>query len=421
MDISPFTISVSQDVLTDLKMRLGMARIPVNVDLPSEDEWEYGTPTGRVKELVDYWKTTFNWRKMESTINVTLPQFTTLIDAGPPHRELKIHFVHKRSSNPTAIPLLFVHGWPGNFLEVSKIIDPLVNPTDPKDHSFHIVAPSLPGYVFSQGSRHPGLGLRTTADMFDKLMKKLGYPRYIAQGGDWGAMIIKAMALRHSDSCCGTHTNIVMAAPSFRRDPVKLIRAALSLLGLPGGYSREEADGLKDATRKQTPFDDSMGYMRIQSTKPQTLAYGLTDSPVGLLAWIYEKLHGWSDDYQWTPDEVLTWVMLYWISDSGPVGSLRYYKESQLAKADGEFIEVISSVCEVPIGVSAFPKELYKFPAVWAGTAQPLKYYKPHSVGGHFAAYEQPNLLVEDIRRFTEIVISENDWVFGGSDKLERR
>ncbi|KIJ29048.1 hypothetical protein M422DRAFT_269573 [Sphaerobolus stellatus SS14] len=334
-EIRPFKISVSDEVLSDLKVRLNLARFPVNIDLPPSDEWAYGTPEHRVKDLVKHWKTSFDWRKIEADINAKLPQFTTPIDAGEPHGDLDIHFVHKRSNNPHVVPLLFVHGWPGNFLEVSKILEPLINPSDAKSPSFHVVAPSLPGYVFSEASKYPGIGLNATSDIFDRLMKKLGYNHYIAQGGDWGSMVVKALA---------------------------------------------------------------------------TLAYGLTDSPTGLLAWIYEKLYDWSDNYPWTSDEIITWVMLYWISIAGPVGSVRYYKENKPGPSDAgsEATKVNLATSKVPIGVSVFPKELFKPPEGWAGIAQPVKYFKRHDSGGHFAAYEKPDLLVDDIRKFSEIIIKED-------------
>ncbi|KAF8586000.1 alpha/beta-hydrolase [Ramaria rubella] len=401
-DVHPFTISVPNDVLTDIRARLDLTRFPRGLQLPAGEEWTYGTPPHRVQELVEYWKESFDWRKIEADINTQLPQFTTTIDAEPPHGTLSIHFVHKRSSNSNAIPLVFVHGWPGNFLEVAKIIGPLTDPSDVQDPAFHVVAPSLPGFVFSEASKSPGLSIKATALMIDKLMKKLGYKHYIAQGGDWGAMIVKGLAVYHSDTCRGTHTNMpVIPPPTLWSNPIRMLKLALGYIGLPGGYSKRELEYLKEATAFQI---HETGYMRLQGTKPQTLAYGLTDSPAALLAWIYEKLYSWTDGYSWTPDEIVTWVMLYWISTTGPVGGLRYYKEAGIA-THGEAAAVIAAHSNVPLGVSVFRKELYKFPDDWCSMVQPVKYHKYHESGGHFAAYEKPELLVNDIRRFTEVII----------------
>jgi len=285
------------------------------------------------------------------------------------------------------------------------MIEPLTNPTDPKDPAFHVVAPSLPGYVFSEGSKSPGLGVKRTALMFDKLMKKLGYKHYLAQGGDWGAMILKALAVHHNGPCRGTHTNFpLVPRPTIWKNPVRFLRAALGFIGLPGGYSQREIQYLKESK----DFNDSeTGYMQIQGTKPQTLAYGLTDSPTALLAWIYEKLHKWTDAYPWTPDEVLTWVMLYWISNAGPVGSVRYYKEGGFTEgAEGKEVQrIVEAYSNVPLGVSVFKGEVYKFPDEWPNMVQPVKFHKVHHEGGHFAAHERPELLTDDIRRFAEIIL----------------
>ncbi|KIJ34261.1 hypothetical protein M422DRAFT_182277, partial [Sphaerobolus stellatus SS14] len=392
-----FTISVLDEVLSDLKVRLNLAHFLVNIDLPPSDEWAYGTPEHRVKDLVEHWKTSFDWRRIEADINAKLPQFTTPIDAGEPHGDLDIHFVHKRSNNPHVVPLLFVHGWPGNFLEVSKILEPLINPSDAKSPSFHVVAPSLPGYVFSEASKYPGIGLNATSGIFDRLTKKLGYNHYIAQGGDCKSMRSQTAAymlpcshsIRHVDSCRGTHTNLQIVTPTFGRNPLIMLRTILGFIGLPGGYPSHEMKDLKDA---QESVEGRIGYVRIQSTKPQTLAYGLTESPTGLLAWIYEKLYDRSDNYPWSSDEIITWVMLYWISIAGPVGSVRYYKENKPGTGDAgsEAVKVNLATSKVPIGVSVFPKELFKPPEGWAGIAQSMKYFKRHDSGDHFAAYEKP-------------------------------
>ncbi|KAG8732223.1 hypothetical protein FRC12_019384 [Ceratobasidium sp. 428] len=244
------------------------------------------------------------------------------------HGPQELHFVHKRSKNPGATPLIFAHGWPGNFLEVSKIIDELADPKDPKHPSFHVVAPSLPGYVFSQRASTPGMDAKETAYVFDKLMAKLGYNNYLAQGGDWGALVCRALALYHQGRCLGTHLNMTFAGfPSALKHPWLSVKTALGFIGLPGGISTEEVDALKDV---QQFGKSGAGYFHIQGTRPQVWAIGLSristvnlflldacgfpDCPVGLLAWISEKLYSWTDKYPWTPEELITWTMLYWIN-----------------------------------------------------------------------------------------------------------
>ncbi|KZT34596.1 alpha/beta-hydrolase [Sistotremastrum suecicum HHB10207 ss-3] len=399
--IEPFVINVPDSQLEDLQTRLSMARFPVELALSPGQEWSYGTPEQKVRELVHHWRTTFDWRKIESEINAQLPQFVTEVDSGgEDHGRLKVHFVHRRSSRMDAIPLLFIHGWPGNFLEVSKIIAQLVEPTNAQDPAFHVVAPSLPGYCFSEASTKPGLDLKVTAYMFNELMNKLRYKSYIAQGGDWGAMLIRGLAIWHPERCKGVHTNMfVTHPPTPLRSPFKLFKLIVGFLGLAVGwpiwYSAEELEPLKNV---QQFVDEETGYLELQSRKPQTLAYGLTDSPVGLLGWMYEKLHGWTDDYPWTNDEILTWVMLYWIP--GPVGSVRYYKES--VRVTDWRTYCLKTWSPVPMGVSVFPKELFVPPHDWAEMVGPVIFYKRHKSGGHFAAWERPNQLIDDIQRFTE-------------------
>ncbi|KZT34598.1 alpha/beta-hydrolase [Sistotremastrum suecicum HHB10207 ss-3] len=408
--IEKFNIHVPDDVLDDLKTRLALTRFPNELQLSPGEEWSYGTPEQVTRNLVEYWRTSFDWRHIEDEINAHLPQYTAVVNTGSEeHGSLRLHFVHKRSTRPNAVPLIFSHGWPGSFLEVSKIIEGLTEPTDPKHPAFHVVAPSLPGYCFSEPSRKPGLSLKATAYMFNELMKLLGYTAYMAQGGDWGAMVIRALAIWHPENCKAIHSNMfITTMPTPIRHPfklVKLIGAVLgSFVGLEIGYSKDELEGLKFS---KYFMEEESGYMHVQSTKPQTLAYGLTDSPVGLLTWLHEKLRRWTDDYPWTDDEILTWVMLYWIN--GPVGSLRYYKEAKTPylKTD-ERTYVVSQYTNVPLGVSVFPNEVFRFPHDWGHMVQPLKFWKKHEKGGHFAAWERPKILIDDIRQFTEIVVQDD-------------
>ncbi|KAG9101623.1 hypothetical protein FS749_005161 [Ceratobasidium sp. UAMH 11750] len=401
-DIQPFNISVPEEQLHELSAKLEIARLPDELDLPAGQEWDWGIPLSVLKPVIEYWRTQYDWRAIENKINQTLPQFITHVDSLE-HGPQEVHFVHKRSRNPEATPLIFVHGWPGNFLEVSKIIDELTDPKDSKQPAFHVVAPSLPGYVFSQRASAPGMDAKATAFVFDRLMKKLGYKRYLAQGGDWGALVCRAFALYHQDTCLGTHLNMLVAGlPSFLKNPWASAKTMLGFAGLPGGISADEVNALKKA---ETFMKNGLGYYQVQSTRPQTLAFSLTDSPVGLLAWIGEKLYSWTDNYPWTPEELITWTMLYWIN--GPAGGLRYYKENGIHSRSRSGMEIRTKWSPVPLGFSNFPGEMYRPPSEWVGACQNLVYYKAHGRGGHFAAWEVPELLIDDTRKFASIVMSK--------------
>ena len=307
-DIEPFTIAIPDSDLADLNTRLSLARFPDELD---EAAWDYGAPLADVKRLTAYWNDSFNWRAAEKKLN-NLPQFRTSITV-PGFAPLKIHFLHKKAAVADAIPLLFVHGWPGSFLEVTKIIDKLANPAaGSNDPAFHVVALSLPGYGFSEGAKRKGFALAQYAQTCNELMLKLNYPQYVTQGGDWGYYITRALSLLYPENCKATHINMNHGgAPSFLTHP----KLALQHLVTP--YTPAEKEGLK---RTAWFLGESSGYRAQQATKPQTLGYSLADSPVGLLAWIYEKLHDWSDSYPWTDDELCTWMNIYWFSTAGPAG-----------------------------------------------------------------------------------------------------
>ncbi|QRW00674.1 epoxide hydrolase [Ceratobasidium sp. AG-Ba] len=401
--IQPFAISVSDEVLHELSEKLKITRLPDELELRDDQKWDWGIPLSVLRPIVDYWRTEYDWRAVEDRINKSLPQFIANIDSLD-HGLQQVHFVHKRSADPKATPLLFIHGWPGNFLEVSKMIDELTSPKDINAPSFHVVAPSLPGYVFSQRASTPGMEAKASAFIFDKLMSVLGYQKYIAQGGDWGSLVCRALAVHHQGSCVGTHINMMIATPpSILKNPWMTTKIILGFMGLPGGIAEHEVNALKGVQQFQK-YESA--YAQLQGTKPQTLAVGLTDSPVGLLAWITEKLYVWTDNYPWTPEEIITWTMLY--ISKGPAGGLRYYKENGLAERvqglkNDDFISMWSPT---PLGWSMFPKEVYRFPEEWATIIQNHVYTGKHERGGHFAAWEVPELLLEDIRKFAIIVAS---------------
>jgi len=299
---------------------------------------------------------------------------------------INIHYVHKKSEAVGAIPLLFVHGWPGSFLEVQKIL-PLLTAASPEHPSFNVVAFSLPGFAFSEAPRKKGFGPTQYAEVGNKLMLALGYNEYVTQGGDWGYMVTRKIANmyggKHSKAW---HTNFGVAQP-----PHPLQSPLRFLLHLVTPYSPSEKAGLARTTDFRT---QGRGYFSVHSTKPQTIGYSLADSPVGLLAWIYEKLVSWTDEYPWTDDEILTWVSIYWFSRAGPAASCRIYYE---VVQGGEYFSVEKP--KIPMGVSFFPKELANLPRAWVRANGNVVFTSEQKRGGHFASHEQPEALVSDLRK----------------------
>jgi pimeloyl-ACP methyl ester carboxylesterase len=359
-DIRPFRIAVSDEVLSDLRDRLAHTRWP---DRECVGDWNQGIPLDYTRELATYWADEYDWRRREAALN-RFDQFVTEIDG------LDIHFIHQRSSNPDALPLIITHGWPGSVVEFMKVIEPLTD-------DFHVVCPSLPGYGFSGKPTSTGWGIEKIAAVWDELMARLGYQRYGAQGGDWGAAVTTQIG-RNRGNCIGIHTNMPVAVPPGSLDnPTPEEQAAL-------------------AARKYYANWDS-GYSKEQSTRPQTLGYGLADSPVGQLAWIMEKFWAWTDcdghpENVLTRDELLDNVMLYWVTNSA-TSSARLYWESF------RFFGVPGKV-ELPTGVARFPKEILCPPRSWCENGYNITHWTDMPRGGHFAAFEQPELFVEDVRAF---------------------
>jgi microsomal epoxide hydrolase len=373
--IVPFRINVPDTVLADLKERLARTRFPGEIEGAG---WDYGTNLAYLKELVAYWQTKFDWRAQERRLN-QLPQFKTTIDG------VEMHFVHQRSSRPNATPLVFVHGWPGSFFEVTKIIGPLTEPTahggKPED-AFNVVAVSLPGYGFSGKPTQPGYSNRRIAAIIAQLMARLGYSRYGAQGGDWGGFIVRQLGLIDPTHLIGVHSNFCIA-------------------GAPPGPNPNEgvpAEELKriEATRARTANESA--YQQLQGTKPQTLGYSLNDSPAGLAAWIVEKFRTWSDsdgnvERRFTKDELLTNIMIYWVTETGPSSVRLYYENRRDAGLQGRV--------EVPFACARFPLEPFgNAPRKWIEASYNVQHYTEMPRGGHFAALEEPELLVNDIRDF---------------------
>ena len=375
--IRPFRITVPDEVLTDLRERLERTRLP---DAGPGDLWQYGADRAYIEELAAYWRDGFDWRAQEQKLN-ELDHFQTAIDG------LDLHFIHARSPNPNAIPLLLVHGWPGSFVEFLGVIGPL---TDPSTHggeasdAFHLVIPSLPGFGFSERPTEPGYNPERMADVLASLMARLGYDRYGVQGGDWGAIIGRSLAGNHPGQVIGLHVNFMTGGPPAG-DPRP-----------DEGVPQVELDLRAERT---AAFAEGSAYQEIQGTKPQTLGYGLNDSPVGLAAWIVEKFHGWSDndgsvESAFTKDQLLTNVTLYWVTET-ITSSTRIYYESRHTPASRPVRYV-----EVPTGAAIFPKEIYFTPRKWAEARFNLVRWTMMPRGGHFAALEEPELLVDDVRAF---------------------
>ncbi|KAI0034198.1 alpha/beta-hydrolase [Vararia minispora EC-137] len=383
MAAARFTIAVPDQELKALQEKLTLARLPDELE---DASWDYGTPLVHMHRLVDRWKNGYDWRKAEAALNSELPMFTRNIEVEG-HGTLNVHYVHKKSSVANAIPLLFVHGWPGSFIEVRKILPILTAPESADCPAFHVVCLGLPGYGFSEAPRTKGFGPIQFAEVGHKLMLALEYNEYVMQGGDWGQRIARAMAAKYGPKHAKAwHTNMPMATPpSLFHSPLLYISYMLK------PYTASDRESL----RVSREFDTTgRGYSHEHETKPQTIGYSLADSPVGLLAWIYEKLIAWTDEYPWTDDEVLTWISIYWFSRAGPAASVRIYYEHRLSIAEQSKLSVI-----IPTALAYFPQEIYQPPRSWLPAIGKIVQEVRHKKGGHFAAYEVPELLVSDLHK----------------------
>ncbi len=368
-EIRSFQIHTSDAELEDLKRRLRSTRWP---DAETVGDWSQGTPLAYVKQVCDYWAHSYDWRKTEARLNA-LPQFRTEIDG------LGIQFLHVRSEDAGATPLIMTHGWPGSIVEFLKAI-PLL--TDPTAHggeatdAFHVVCPSLPGFGFSDKPEKNGWTVEKIAGAWSELMLRLGYPRYCAQGGDWGSIVTTAVALQDTEHCRGIHLNMSTARPDLETS----------------GLTEEEKDCL-GALKEHQEWDS--GYSKEQSTRPQTVGYGLADSPAGQAAWILEKFWAWTDcngnpENVLTRDEMLDDIMMYWLPGTA-ASSARLYWES--------FGKTSQDPVRIPVGYSVFPKEIFRVSRRWAEKRYlNLVYWNRLDRGGHFAAFEQPKLFVEELR-----------------------
>jgi len=373
--IQEFQIRVPDAELDELRERIRRARWPEPLDDP---DWTYGIEQESLRDLASTWAEQYDWREHEAELNRT-PQFRTEIDGQ------QIHFLHARAKRDAAIPLVITHGWPGSVVEFGKIIGPL---TDPEAHggdasdAFHVVCPSLPGYGFSQPNTAKGWAPPRTGRAWAELMRRLGYERYGAQGGDWGSYVSQYVARADPEHCFGVHLNFIFVPPPSGEALAEAGEAGMQMMEAFQHYVAEES-----------------GYAQIQSTKPQTLGYALNDSPVGLLAWIAEKFRTWTDcdgviENAVSREELLTNVTLYWVTGTAPSAG-RFYRETRHSEAFGP-----QSYLETPLGVASFPKEVMRAPRAWVEKSYNVVHWTDMPRGGHFAALEQPELLVDDIRKF---------------------
>ncbi|MGE0878267.1 MAG: epoxide hydrolase family protein [Acidimicrobiia bacterium] len=377
IEIRPFVIDVPASVLDDLRDRLARTRWP---EPETVDDWSQGIPLSYVQEVCEYWQNSYDWPSRQARLN-QLPQFHTTLTGGG-DEPLDIHFLHVRSPEPDAFPLILTHGWPGSIVEFTEAIGPLVDPVAHGGNAadaFHVVAPSLPGYGFSAKPTRTGWGVDRVATAWDDLMVRLGYTRYGAQGGDWGSAVTTRIGAQNLGHCAGIHINLVAAFPGPEA-LADLTDEEQVALGKMAYYDKQDS-----------------GYSKQQSTRPQTLGYGLVDSPSGQAAWILEKFWAWTDnngrpDDAIDLDRLLDNVMLYWLNGAG-ASSGRLYWESMGAFA--------GNVVPVPAGASQFPKEIFLSSRRWAERVYTdLRHWNMLDRGGHFAAMEEPDLYVDEIRTF---------------------
>ena len=383
--IRTFRINVPEADLIDLRRRVLATRWP---DRETVADQSQGVQAAKIQELVRYWGTDYDWRKVEAKLNA-LPQFATTIDG------LDLHFIHVRSRHPNALPLIITHGWPGSILELVKTIGPLTDPTafgGRADDAFDVVIPSMPGYGFSARPTETGWNPDRIARAWDVLMKRLGYTRYVSQGGDWGSVVADAMARQAPAGLLGIHVNMPATVPA------NVAKAINNGDPAPAGLSAEEKAAFDSLT---TFFTKNAGYGVMMVTRPQTVGYGLSDSPAGLAAWMYDKFSQWTysggePERSLTKDEMLDDITLYWLTNSA-VSSARLYWENN----NNNFSAAAQRTAEIsiPVAVTVFPGEIYRAPKSWTQQAyRNLVYFNEVDKGGHFAAWEEPQLFSFELR-----------------------
>ena len=379
-EVRPFKLEIADEAVEDLRQRLKATRFP---EAQTPDDWSQGLPLAYAQEVTEYWLHSYDWRSREDYYN-QFEQFLVNLEG------LDIHFLHVRSPESSARPLLITHGWPGSVVEFHKVIGPLTDPVahgGSADDAFHIVAPSLPGYGFSAKPSTTGWGVEKISQVWDQLMNALGYDAYYAQGGDWGAAVTTGIGVQNLGSCQGIHVNMPNA------------RATKEALENPDEHDKRALAGAKYYQ------EWGAGYSKQQSTRPQTLGYGLVDSPVGQAMWILEKFYEWTDcdgrpENVLNKDELLDNVMFYWWNGNG-ASSGRLYWESFNTAFSGDGPKTV----QLPTGCSIFPKEIVPTPRSWAEKRYTnIVYWNELDKGGHFAAFEQPDLFVQEIRAAFKLI-----------------
>jgi pimeloyl-ACP methyl ester carboxylesterase len=376
--ISPFRYRAPQAALDDLKLRLARTRWP---ERETVSDWSQGVPLAKMRALVDYWRTGYNWRRCEAALS-RIPQFRTTLDG------LGIHFIHVRSKHPNALPIIMTHGWPGSIVEFMEIVAPLTDPTSHggrAEDAFHFVAPSLPGFGFSDKPSARGWNADRIAKAWGELMGRLGYQRFVAQGGDWGSIVTTRMAQLHVPGLAAIHLTMPQVIPDK----------------LPATLTAQQQRALDAQKRFET---DQFGYFALQSTRPQTIGYPLADSPAGQAAWIYEKFQAWTDNKgnpedALTRDQMLDNITLYWLTDTAASSARIYAEHAGMRKSKN------AGLVDLPVGVSIFAREIFPAPRDWAEQLFPkLVYWNEPERGGHFAAFEEPKIFVHEMRAFAREV-----------------
>jgi pimeloyl-ACP methyl ester carboxylesterase len=379
-EIRPFRVDIPDEALTDLRNRVAATRWP---DRETVTDQSQGVPLAKLQELVRYWGSDYDWRKAEATLN-SLPQFKTEIDG------LDIHFLHVRSPHPDALPLIMTHGWPGSVLELLKVIGPLTDPTahgGRAEDAFHLVLPSMPGYGFSGKPRTSGWDPDHIARAWPELMARLGYQHYVSQGGDWGAVISDKMASQAPPGLIAIHINMPATVPQ------DVARALADGDPAPAGLTDAEKTAFDQLAKLYTK---GSGYSAMMVTRPQTLGYGLADSPAGLAAWFYDKFADWTytggePERELTKDEMLDDISLYWLTNTATSSAQLYWENNA-----NNFNAVDISL---PAAVTVFPGEIYRAPRSWAESSyHNLIYFHEADKGGHFAAWEQPGVFAQEVR-----------------------
>jgi pimeloyl-ACP methyl ester carboxylesterase len=382
--VRPFRIRVPQRRIDDLRLRLRMTRWP---DKETVDDRSQGAQLAKVRPLVEYWGRGYDWRKVETRLNA-LPQYITRIDG------LDIQFAHIRSRHADAMPLLMTHGWPGSIVELLKVIGPLTDPTahgGRAEDAFHLVLPTLPGYGFSGRPTTTGWNPARTAQAFHQLMLRLGYPRYVSQGGDWGAIISEVLAVQNPDGLLGIHVNMPGTVPP------EILRHLRNFDPAPTSLSAPEK---KAYDRLLHFYRDGFGYAAMMNQSPQTIGYALADSPVAMAAYYYDKIAEWTDsdsepEKVFTYDEMLDAISLYWLTNTGASSSRSYWEGAQAGGGPFDAFDIPT----LPVAVTVFPGEIYPAPRSWGERAfGNIIHWNEVDRGGHFAAWEQPRIFTREVR-----------------------